>query len=151
MRMIPGSHLRGEAVLSEVRDDRDLMLRQGQILAVDEARETVVPIPLKAGQFSLHHTLTMHCSGPNASDARRVGLGISYIPTRCRCTARQRVSATLVRGEDRYGHFDLEPAFDPRDIESARSRHSRSLRQWNDMRLETTARVRRRMAARNSR
>jgi hypothetical protein len=46
---------------------------------------------------------------PNRSDDRRIGLGISYIPTHCRCSARQRLSAMLVRGEDRHGHFDPEP------------------------------------------
>ncbi len=147
VRMIPGSHLRGEEILSEVRDDPELMLRQGQVLAVDETAETVVPVPLKAGQFSLHHTLTMHTSGANRSDKRRIGLGISYIPARCRCTADQRVSATLVRGEDRFGHFELEPAFDPNDLESARSRHTLSMQQWNAMRVETAARVKQRMEA----
>jgi len=145
VRMIPGSHLRGEAVLSEVRDDSELMLRQGQVLAIDEAEETVVPVPLKAGQFSLHHTLTMHTSGANESDVRRIGLGISYIPARCKGTTDQRVSAMLVRGEDRFGHFELEPAFEPSDIQSARDRHARSMRQWNAMRVETAERVKRRM------
>lgn len=147
MRMIPGSHHRGEVALNEVCDDSELMLRQGQVLAIDEAEENVVPAPSKAGQFSLHHTLTIHTSGANQSHVRRIGLGISYIPTRCRGTTDQRVSATLVRGEDRFGHFELEPAFDPNDAQCARARHARSMRQWNAMRVETAVRVKRRMAS----
>ena len=65
-------------------------------------------MPVKAGQFSLHHTHLVHNSRPNRSHDRRIGLGISYIPTSAQCTSRNRVTAMLVRGEDRYGHFDDE-------------------------------------------
>jgi hypothetical protein len=50
----------------------------------------------------------VHNSRPNRSNDRRIGLGISYIPTNARCTAPRRVSAMLVRGSDQYGHFDDE-------------------------------------------
>jgi non-haem Fe2+, alpha-ketoglutarate-dependent halogenase len=50
----------------------------------------------------------VHNSRPNRSTDRRIGLGISYIPTWARCTAKTRVSAMLVRGEDRHGNFDDE-------------------------------------------
>jgi hypothetical protein len=73
--------------------------------------------PLRTGQLSLHHTLVVHDSAPNRSADRRIGLGISYIPTRVRHTGSRRMSATLVRGADRYGHFDLEA--DPRNLTPA--------------------------------
>ena len=38
-----------------------------------------------------------------------MGTTSSYIPTRCRLMYDSRVSAALVRGQDTYGHFDLEP------------------------------------------
>jgi hypothetical protein len=63
---------------------------------------------VKAGQFSLHHTHLVHNSRPNRSKNRRVGLGISYIPTHARCTMPTRVSAMLVRGTDTFGNFDDE-------------------------------------------
>jgi hypothetical protein len=50
----------------------------------------------------------VHNSRPNRSAHRRVGLGISYIPTHARCTAKNRVTAMLVRGTDTYNHFDEE-------------------------------------------
>jgi hypothetical protein len=50
----------------------------------------------------------VHNSRPNRSAHRRVGLGISYIPTHARCTARTRVTAMLVRGRDAYNNFDDE-------------------------------------------
>ncbi len=73
--------------------------------------------PLAPGQFSLHHTLVVHNSAANRSADRRIGFGISYIPTHVRHSGSMRMPATLVRGEDRFGHFELEP--DPRDLSEA--------------------------------
>ena len=52
----------------------------------------------------------MHRSQPNRARDRRIGLAISYIPTHVRHSARGKPPAMLVRGVDRYGHFELEPA-----------------------------------------
>jgi hypothetical protein len=51
----------------------------------------------------------VHGSGANPSGARRIGFAIRYIPTRLRQTGGPRDSATLVRGADAFGHFELEP------------------------------------------
>jgi hypothetical protein len=59
--------------------------------------------------MSLHHVLIVHGSRPNTSGDRRIGYAIRYIPTRVRQVAGPRDSATLVRGEDAFGHFDPEP------------------------------------------
>ncbi len=67
-------------------------------------------IPRKAGQFSLHHTLCVHRSAPNNPPQRPVGLGINYIPAHVGPTGARRMPALLVRGTDRYGHFDLYEA-----------------------------------------
>lgn len=79
--------------------------------------DTVVAVPVCAGEMSCHHTRTLHRSGPNEADDRRIGLGISYIPAHVRHTGSMRMPATLVRGRDRQGHFDLEP--DPRTMSDA--------------------------------
>ena len=69
-----------------------------------------VHAPLRAGEFSLHHTLILHRSQPNCSLGRRIGLGISYIPTHVRHVSDTvKAPAMLVRGVDAFGHFDLEP------------------------------------------
>jgi len=74
-------------------------------------------VPLKAGEMSLHHVLLVHGSGPNTTDDRRIGLAIRYIPPHVR-QLKVRDSATLVRGRDTHGNFDLEPA--PRvDLDAA--------------------------------
>jgi len=73
--------------------------------------EVVDPVlaQLEPGEFSLHHTLCLHRSAPNSGRDRRIGLGVSYIPTRVRHIGSKRMPAMLVRGRDRYGHFELEP------------------------------------------
>lgn len=109
VRVLPGSQDGGQRAHQDRRDPA-VMLSRGQTLAeaVDEAR--AVPIELAPGQFSLHHTLALHASAPNRAGWDRIGVGISYVPTRVRHIGETRLSATLAQGEDRYGHFDLEPA-----------------------------------------
>jgi len=107
MEVVPGSHKLGQMPHAEMQDPENLLSR-GQELAGDFDRSRTAFMPVKAGQFSLHHTHLVHNSRPNRSTDRRIGLGISYIPTYARCTSATRVSAMLVRGEDRYGHFDDE-------------------------------------------
>ncbi|MBL6458812.1 phytanoyl-CoA dioxygenase family protein [Belnapia sp. T6] len=94
----------------------------GQVITepLDDNGRTVMS--LRAGEFSLHHTLCCHTSAPNRASHRRVGLGISYIPTRVKPIGSLRLQAMLVRGEDRYGHFDLLPGaaepFDPAGLDT---------------------------------
>jgi ectoine hydroxylase-related dioxygenase (phytanoyl-CoA dioxygenase family) len=107
MEVVPGSHKLGQLRHADMQDPENLLSR-GQTLAVDVDRSKTAYMPVKAGQFSLHHTHLVHNSRPNRSSDRRIGLGISYIPTYARCSARRRVTAMLVRGRDTYGHFDDE-------------------------------------------
>jgi non-haem Fe2+, alpha-ketoglutarate-dependent halogenase len=109
VQALPGSHRGGQRAHVDQKDPL-IMLSRGQSIKdpVDEA--AAVPIILQPGQFSLHHTMVLHASQPNRSDDDRIGIGISYIPTRVRHIGETRLAATLVRGTDRYGHFDLEPA-----------------------------------------
>ena len=107
MEVVPGSHKLGQLRHGDMQDTENLLSR-GQTIAVDVDRSKTAFMPVKAGQFSLHHTHLVHNSRPNRSNDRRIGLGISYIPTYAHCTASRRVSAMLVRGRDTYGHFDEE-------------------------------------------
>jgi hypothetical protein len=104
MRFLPGSHRRNK--LDHVETfAADSILSRGQeiVLAIDEA-ETVAD-ELRPGQVSLHHCLLAHASGPNRTDDFRIGLAVRYMPAHVRQTEGPPVSAILVRGEDRYGHF----------------------------------------------
>ena len=130
VKVIPGSQRQGQ-LHHAVRQGRARnMLPRGQSVSSEFDASSAVEMPLKPGEFSLHHTLAVHGSEPNRSDDRRIGLGISYIPARVRFTGKVRLSATLVRGVDRYHHFDLEPS--PRadcDAE-ARAAHERITRAY---------------------
>lgn len=109
MEVIPGSHKLGQLHHAEDAGAKNNLLSRGQTITAEFDRGTTAFMPVRAGQFSLHHTLLVHNSRPNDSDDRRIGLGISYIPTHVRCTSTMRLSAMLMRGVDRYGHFDDEP------------------------------------------
>ena len=116
MRFWPGSHRRNQL---EHRDTfaADNLLSRGQEIAVDVPDGEGVDVPLEAGEMSLHHVLLVHGSGPNTTDDRRIGFAIRYIPPHVR-QLKVRDSATLVRGKDPYGNFDLEPV--PRhDLDAA--------------------------------
>jgi len=108
MKFWPGSHLRNQL---EHRDTfaSDNLLSRGQEIAVEVPAGEGVDVALKAGEMSLHHVLLVHGSGPNTTDDRRIGFAIRYIPPHVR-QLKVRDSATLVRGRDTHGNFDLEPA-----------------------------------------
>ncbi len=75
---------------------------------VDVDEREAAMLELAAGEMSLHHVRLIHGSDPNPSDDRRIGFAIRYIPTYVRQVAGSHDSATLVRGEDRYHHFEHE-------------------------------------------
>ena len=108
VEVVRGSHKRGQLHHGQFADDTNLLSR-GQTLTVDFDRANTEFMVLKPGQMSLHHTHLIHRSGPNFSTDRRIGFGISYIPTSATCRSSTRQAAALVRGADRYGHFDDEP------------------------------------------
>jgi ectoine hydroxylase-related dioxygenase (phytanoyl-CoA dioxygenase family) len=108
MEVVRGTHLR-QVEHVDTFAERNLLSR-GQEIRVEVKPEDKVPVVLAAGQMSLHHVLIFHGSEANGADYRRVGFAIRYIPTHVRQTNGPRESATLVRGTDRHGHFDLEPA-----------------------------------------
>ena len=109
MEVIPGSHTLGQLHHAEHSDATHNLLSRGQTITAPLDTSRTEFMPVRAGEFSLHHTLLVHNSRPNLSADRRIGLGLSYIPTHVRCSSRTRLTAMLVRGTDRHGHFDDEP------------------------------------------
>lgn len=90
--------------------------RAGQTIVSEFDQSNPAAMALPAGSFSLHHEMAVHRSAPNNAAHRRVGIGLNYIPTHVRVEGPVRCCAMLVRGEDRYGHFDLvEPPSAERD------------------------------------
>ena len=137
MEVVPGSHKLGQLPHAEMQDPENLLSR-GQALAADVDLSKTAFMPVKAGQFSLHHTHLVHNSRPNRSNDRRIGLGISYIPTSARCMSPTRVSAMLVRGEDRYGHFDDERRPQQEAGPEERAFHTEAVDRFRKMNVEQT-------------
>jgi non-heme Fe2+,alpha-ketoglutarate-dependent halogenase len=88
--------------------DKHNLLTRGQEIEVEVDPAQAATLTLRPGEMSLHHVRLVHGSPANPSADRRIGFAVRYIPTRIRQTAGED-SATLVRGEDRYHHFELEP------------------------------------------
>jgi hypothetical protein len=90
--------------------------RAGQTIMEPFDESNPVAMALPAGSFSLHHEFAVHRSAPNNASHRRVGIGLNYLPAHVRVEGPVRCCAMLVRGEDKYGHFDLvEPPVAERD------------------------------------
>jgi ectoine hydroxylase-related dioxygenase (phytanoyl-CoA dioxygenase family) len=107
MQVIPGSHKIDQLPHVDTFH-KDNLLSRGQEIAVEVDRSKAVGIELQAGEMSIHHIKLVHGSEPNRSADRRIGFAIRYIPTYVRQT-KVRDSAMLVRGVDKYHHFDDEP------------------------------------------
>lgn len=106
MRFFPGSHTDGLRE-HEITLAPDNLLTRGQTVhGIHHSKAE--PLPLQPGECSIHHGHVLHWSPPNQSGHRRVGFGLSFIPTHVRSTIGRR-SATLLCGKDTYGHWDLDP------------------------------------------
>ena len=121
MRVIPGTHRLDQVPHRDTFRPENLLSR-GQEVMVDVDEAEAVMVELAAGEMSLHHVRLIHGSDPNPSPERRIGFAIRYVPTRVRQVAGAHDSATLVRGEDRFGHFTLEQAPDA-DMSAAAMAH----------------------------
>ena len=103
-----GSHIRGQ-LMQKSGVVKNSVNTAGQIIVEWFDQSQIDRAILRPGQFSLHHTCVVHQSAPNHSGERRVGLALSYIPTRTRHIGSKNMPACLVRGTDDYQHFDLQP------------------------------------------
>ena len=104
MQVIPGSH-KNDFIDHNDDADPNNMIPRGQGLAIDVDTEAAVSMPLQPGQMSLHHTKLFHASFNNRRDTRRIGFGISYIPTEVKDIGNTPANALLVRGKDKNNNF----------------------------------------------
>ena len=120
MDFVKGSHKNPILPHNDTFSD-DNLLSRGQEVAVDVAEEDKTHIELLPGQMSLHHGLTIHGSGPNVSDDRRIGLAIRYLNPNAQQKVADRDYAILARGQDHSGNFQHIPAatelFSPEALE----------------------------------
>lgn len=106
LRIVPGSHKWG-LLPHEETDDAKSMLTRGQRITKDFDAAGAIHCETKAGEAMIFNNTIVHGSDPNRTDARRINCVIEYCPTETR-RAGPREPATLVRGVDRYNHFDRE-------------------------------------------
>jgi hypothetical protein len=124
MRFLPGSHKLGQLpVRHEVQDGN--MLSSGQAVDCDLSKFEPVATSLESGEASIHHAFMVHGSPPNRSNDRRLGVTFVYHPPSLSQIGALRTGALLVRGEDRYGNFELEqPPLSSDDAQTI-ARHER--------------------------
>jgi hypothetical protein len=121
MRFLPGSHKGGIREHLELGGEKNLLTRGQTVVDVNE--DDAVDIVLKPGQCSIHHEDLIHGSHPNTGEDRRMGYAMVYLTPQVKPLVGRR-AALLVRGEDKYDHWDYDPvpryAFDPIAMEAVK-------------------------------
>lgn len=107
MRFLPGSHT--QLVAHRDTFATGNMLSRGQEVAVEVDEAQVIDVVLQPGQASLHHGRLFHASHPNRGADRRIGLAVRYITPEMRQSDGSRTGASLVKGTDTHGHFEVLP------------------------------------------
>lgn len=126
-----GSHIRGQ--LSQKSKMVEGSVNTAGQIVVDwfDQSQTEIAV-LSPGQFSLHHTCSVHQSGVNHSNESRIGIALSYISTRTENVGSVRMPATLVRGKDEHGHFDFQPQPSVDMGEQETTRHESSFQLYKE-------------------
>ncbi|MEO8165377.1 MAG: phytanoyl-CoA dioxygenase family protein [Betaproteobacteria bacterium] len=115
MRVIPGSQTLPPLSHRKSAEQSANMLFTHEELADDVDESKAADLTLAQGDMSLHHIKILHGSPPNQSPGRRMGYAIRYVAPYVKQRGDMN-SATLVRGEDRYGYFAKDPV-PTRDME----------------------------------
>jgi len=111
MDFVQASHKNAILDHEDSFDDLNLLSR-GQEVAVNVDPKDRVAVELPAGSMSLHHGLTIHGSGPNSSDDRRIGVAIRYISSKMTKAEGARDFATPARGT--YDENSFQPYAPPK-------------------------------------
>ena len=103
MRVIPASHDR--LLAHQSKNCPHNLLTRAQEICVEVNEAEAVPVELSPGEFSIHHPLLHHASGPNTSDYPRVAIVTRYMAPEVIPPVRP-AYAWLVSGEDRDNNWD---------------------------------------------
>ena len=109
MDFVKGSH-KNAILPHEDSFDPNNLLSRGQEVKVDVADEDKTAIEIHPGQMSLHHGLTIHGSGPNTSDDRRIACVVRYMRPDIAQQVGGKDYAMHARGSDTHGNFIHVPA-----------------------------------------
>lgn len=108
LEVLPGTQSLGMLPFDYSAMSDGNMLASGQRAIYDIDESKAVPMPLRPGEMSLHHVNLLHCSRPNKGTERRVGFSIACCPPSVRQMTKVKTTAMLLRGEDRYGYYELD-------------------------------------------
>ena len=110
MRVLPGTHSGGIRAHGKAGASGNLLSINQEVPVTPEEEARAVDLILRPGEVSFHDGAAIHGSLPNRSTRRRCGLTMRYVPTTVRPVAVNSTGKTwravLVRGEDRFHHFD---------------------------------------------
>ena len=137
MQFLPKTHL-GEMVDHNDTFSEDNFLTRGQEAEFDYNPDDILHVELDPGQASFHHGKLLHASPPNRSDDRRIGYAIQFIAPHVEQAVASKDFAMLVRGEDKYGNFELLEAPTDDRTEQALANHARVLNYQNEAMYEGT-------------
>jgi len=107
IRAIPGSH-RGPLLPHKEAFGTNSLLTREQFIdsAIEESGS--VDLELDPGEVALFNNAIIHSSNPNRGRDRRILFLLEMVPTHAYQHS-PRESATLVRGKDSFGNFDVDP------------------------------------------
>lgn len=109
MEFVRGSH-KNPTLPHKDSDDPKNLLSRGQEIEVEVDAKDRTVIEIHPGQMSLHHGLTIHGSGPNSSNDRRIAAVIRYVRPDVVPDNGVKDYGMLVRGENPSGNFIDYPA-----------------------------------------
>ncbi len=132
MEFLAGTHKRGQLRLKPPRIGGANMLSSGQTAEIDAAGAASISVELQPGEASIHHAFLVHGSRPNRATHRRMGVSLIYHPPHLRQIGAGRTSALLVRGKDRFGHFDHEQPPGSEDDATTIARHETAVAKYRN-------------------
>lgn len=109
VRAIPESHRAGSRASRAVVDPNSLLTAGLEFNIAESEAKRAAPMLLRAGEFSIHHGMTVHGSGENRTNAPRLGIAFVYIPAHVRQASAPDHHVVLVRGQDRARFFPADP------------------------------------------
>ncbi len=115
MRVIMGSHARGQVDHEEIQD-RNNLLRRGERIGVAVDESEAVELELRPGEMSLHHCNIIHGSNANHTDDKRIGFIVRFVTSRIHRDGKPLVR---VRGSSDCRHLEL--VGEPADIDPAQA------------------------------
>jgi non-haem Fe2+, alpha-ketoglutarate-dependent halogenase len=107
IRGIPGSH-RGPLLPHKEAFSTNSLLSREQYIDATFDETPAVDFALDPGEIALFNNAIIHSSKPNSGNDRRILFLLEMVPTRAYQHS-PRESASLVRGQDAFCNFDIDP------------------------------------------